>query len=82
MDGTKFALEKLRELNLLPDYAVVAEPTSETKFGDMLKNRAQRLYKWHFGVKWYARTRRLSAKMYKSSPPFSASFCKFLPDMI
>lgn len=37
LDGTKFALEKLRELNLLPDYAVVAEPTSETKFGDMLK---------------------------------------------
>lgn len=35
--GTVYALEKLKELNLLPKYAIVAEPTSQDNFGDMIK---------------------------------------------
>jgi len=35
--GTKIVLEYLKEHNLLPDYAVVAEPTCEEIFGDAIK---------------------------------------------
>lgn len=35
--GTKYTLECLKERNLLPDFAIVAEPTSVAKFGDMIK---------------------------------------------
>ena len=35
--GTKIVLEHLKERNLLPDYAVVAEPTCEERFGDAVK---------------------------------------------
>ena len=35
--GTKYMLEILKEKNLLPDYAIVAEPTCEEKFGDAIK---------------------------------------------
>jgi len=35
--GTKIVLEYLKEQNMLPDYAVVAEPTCEERFGDAIK---------------------------------------------
>ncbi len=35
--GTKIVLEYLKENDLLPDYAVVAEPTCEERFGDAIK---------------------------------------------
>jgi succinyl-diaminopimelate desuccinylase len=35
--GTKIVLEYLKEHNMLPDYAVVAEPTCEERFGDAIK---------------------------------------------
>jgi len=35
--GTKIVLEELERINLLPDYAVVAEPTCEEVFGDAIK---------------------------------------------
>ena len=35
--GTKYTLECLKERDLLPDFAIVAEPTSVEKFGDMIK---------------------------------------------
>ena len=35
--GTKIVLEYLKEKNLLPDFAVVAEPTCEEYFGDAIK---------------------------------------------
>ena len=35
--GTKYMLEILKEKNLIPDYAIVAEPTSEKEFGDAIK---------------------------------------------
>ena len=35
--GTKYMLEILKEKNLLPDFAIVAEPTCEKKFGDAIK---------------------------------------------
>ncbi|TLD87788.1 succinyl-diaminopimelate desuccinylase [Helicobacter sp. MIT 05-5294] len=35
--GTKYVLERLKERDLLPHFAVVAEPTSVEKFGDMIK---------------------------------------------
>ncbi len=35
--GTKVVLEWLKEHDLLPDYAVVAEPTCEEQFGDAIK---------------------------------------------
>ena len=35
--GTKIVLEYLHENDLLPDYAVVAEPTCEERFGDAIK---------------------------------------------
>lgn len=35
--GTKYTLECLKEKDLLPDFAIVAEPTSVEKFGDMIK---------------------------------------------
>jgi len=35
--GTKYMLEILKEKNLLPDYAIVAEPTCEKIFGDAIK---------------------------------------------
>ena len=35
--GTKIVLEYLKEHNLLPDFAVVAEPTCEERFGDAIK---------------------------------------------
>ena len=35
--GTKYMLEILKEKNLLPDYAIVAEPTSEKEFADAIK---------------------------------------------
>lgn len=36
-DGTVIMLEHLKELGLLPEYCVVAEPTCETIFGDAIK---------------------------------------------
>ncbi|SFZ97646.1 N-succinyl-L,L-diaminopimelate desuccinylase [hydrothermal vent metagenome] len=35
--GTVIMLEHLKELNLLPDYCIVAEPTCESTFGDAIK---------------------------------------------
>ncbi|EES89752.1 succinyl-diaminopimelate desuccinylase [Helicobacter canadensis] len=35
--GTKYVLEELQKLDLLPKYAIVAEPTSVNRFGDMIK---------------------------------------------
>lgn len=35
--GTKYVLEQLKAQNLLPQYAIVAEPTSVKDFGDMIK---------------------------------------------
>ena len=35
--GTKYMLEILKEKNMLPDYAIVAEPTCEEVFGDAIK---------------------------------------------
>ncbi len=35
--GTKYMLEVLKQKNLLPDYAIVAEPTCEKVFGDSIK---------------------------------------------
>jgi len=35
--GTKYMLEILKEKNMLPDYAIVAEPTCEKEFGDTIK---------------------------------------------
>jgi len=35
--GTKYMLEILKEKNLIPDFAIVAEPTCEKEFGDAVK---------------------------------------------
>jgi succinyl-diaminopimelate desuccinylase len=35
--GTKYMLEILKEKNLIPDYAIVAEPTCKKVFGDAIK---------------------------------------------
>ena len=35
--GTKIMLEHLKEIDMLPDYAIVAEPTCEDRFGDAIK---------------------------------------------
>ncbi len=35
--GTLLALKKLKELELIPDFAIVAEPTCEEVFGDAIK---------------------------------------------
>ena len=35
--GTVIMLEHLKEIDLLPDYCIVAEPTCETAFGDAIK---------------------------------------------
>lgn len=35
--GTVVMLEHLKEIDLLPDYCIVAEPTCETTFGDAIK---------------------------------------------
>jgi len=35
--GTIIMLEHLKEIGLLPDYCIVAEPTCETQFGDAIK---------------------------------------------
>ena len=37
INGTDKVLEYLKEKNMLPDYAVVAEPTCEDNFGDAIK---------------------------------------------
>jgi succinyl-diaminopimelate desuccinylase len=35
--GTRYMLEILKEKNMLPDFAIVAEPTCEKEFGDSIK---------------------------------------------
>lgn len=35
--GTVMMLEELKELNMLPDFCIVAEPTCEKEFGDTIK---------------------------------------------
>ena len=35
--GTQIVLRRLREIGMLPDYAIVAEPTCEERFGDAVK---------------------------------------------
>lgn len=35
--GTQIVLKHLKEINLLPDYCVIAEPTCEKKMGDAIK---------------------------------------------
>jgi len=35
--GTRYMLSILKEKNLIPDYAIVAEPTCEKEFGDAIK---------------------------------------------
>ena len=35
--GTKIVLKALQEQNMLPDFAIVAEPTCEERFGDAIK---------------------------------------------
>lgn len=37
IDGTRHVLEELEKIGLLPDFAIVAEPTSSEVFGDMIK---------------------------------------------
>ncbi len=37
IDGTRYALECLETKNLIPNYAIVAEPTCVNEFGDMIK---------------------------------------------
>jgi len=37
LHGTKIMLRHLREIGRLPDYAIVAEPTCEKRFGDAVK---------------------------------------------
>ncbi|WP_104697659.1 MULTISPECIES: succinyl-diaminopimelate desuccinylase [unclassified Helicobacter] len=37
VDGTRYVLEELKKQNLLPHYAIVAEPTSDQIFGDTIK---------------------------------------------
>lgn len=37
IDGTKYVLECLKERKFLPHFAIVAEPTSVEKYGDMIK---------------------------------------------
>ena len=36
-DGTVIMLEHLKDINMLPNYVVVAEPTCEDRFGDYIK---------------------------------------------
>lgn len=38
IDGTKPCLEKLESMQMLPDFCLVGEPTSEEQVGDMIKN--------------------------------------------
>lgn len=35
--GTRYALDELSRMHMLPDYAIVAEPTCEERFGDAIK---------------------------------------------
>jgi succinyl-diaminopimelate desuccinylase len=35
--GTRIMLRHLKEIGMLPDYAIVAEPTCEERFGDAIK---------------------------------------------
>ncbi|MCK5854850.1 MAG: succinyl-diaminopimelate desuccinylase [Sulfurovaceae bacterium] len=35
--GTQIVLKHLKEINLLPDYCIIAEPTCEVTFGDAIK---------------------------------------------
>jgi len=35
--GTQIVLKHLKEIDLLPDYCIIAEPTCEEKFGDAIK---------------------------------------------
>jgi len=35
--GTQIVLKHLKEINLLPDYCIIAEPTCEESFGDAIK---------------------------------------------
>jgi len=35
--GTQIVLKYLKEINLLPDYCIIAEPTCEERFGDTIK---------------------------------------------
>ena len=35
--GTRYALQELKRMHLLPDFAIVAEPTCEKQFGDAIK---------------------------------------------
>ena len=35
--GTKYALEELERMDMIPDFAIVAEPTCEERFGDAIK---------------------------------------------
>jgi len=35
--GTQIVLRHLKEIDLLPDYCIIAEPTCETEFGDAIK---------------------------------------------
>ncbi len=35
--GTRYALQELKKVHLLPDFAIVAEPTCEKRFGDAIK---------------------------------------------
>ena len=35
--GTQIVLKHLKEINLLPDYCIIAEPTCEEQFGDAIK---------------------------------------------
>lgn len=35
--GTQIVLQHLQEINLLPDYCIIAEPTCEEQFGDAIK---------------------------------------------
>ncbi|MCE3036903.1 succinyl-diaminopimelate desuccinylase [Helicobacter sp. faydin-H20] len=37
VDGTRYVLEELKKINLLPHFAIVAEPTSSQEFGDTIK---------------------------------------------
>ncbi|SMC09955.1 succinyl-diaminopimelate desuccinylase [Nitratiruptor tergarcus] len=35
--GTRYALQELKRMGMIPDYAIVAEPTCEKEFGDAIK---------------------------------------------
>lgn len=49
--GTPFVVEYLKKQNLIPDYCLVGEPSSEDRFGDTVKNGRRGSITAHISVK-------------------------------